>query len=198
MVTPNLPEAGVLIQPPVQYPGSRLTTAGEAWRQVRNNWIIPYGGALFLIWTQAAHGRAATDVTAALAALCLVAAVLANVRGREGWAFLGTAVTLALVVATLFGDLWPNVLPSTTADANSLTVKAAASSAYTLKVMTWVAVLATAGQQVKKGDPLVIMEAMKMEHTIAAPRDGTVAELLYGVGDQVGERPQRRGQRCTQ
>jgi formate dehydrogenase subunit gamma len=31
------PEAGVLIQPFVQYPGSRLTTAGEAWRQVRNN-----------------------------------------------------------------------------------------------------------------------------------------------------------------
>ena len=43
------PEAGNLIQAPVQYPGSRLTTAGEAWRQVRNNWIIPYGGALFLI-----------------------------------------------------------------------------------------------------------------------------------------------------
>lgn len=43
------PEAGVLIQGPVQYPGSRLTTAGEAWRQVRNDWIIPYGGALFLI-----------------------------------------------------------------------------------------------------------------------------------------------------
>jgi formate dehydrogenase subunit gamma len=44
------PEAGVLIQPQVQYPGSRMTTAGEAWRQVRNNWIIPYGGALLLIW----------------------------------------------------------------------------------------------------------------------------------------------------
>jgi formate dehydrogenase subunit gamma len=43
------PEAGVLIQPPVQYPGSRMTTAGEAWRQVRNNWLIPYGGALLLI-----------------------------------------------------------------------------------------------------------------------------------------------------
>ena len=43
------PEAGVLIQAPVQYPGSRRTTAGEAWRQVRNNWIIPYGGALLLI-----------------------------------------------------------------------------------------------------------------------------------------------------
>ena len=43
------PDAGVLIQPQVQYPGSRLTTAGEAWRQVRNIWIVPYGGALVLI-----------------------------------------------------------------------------------------------------------------------------------------------------
>jgi formate dehydrogenase subunit gamma len=42
-------EAGNLIQPSVQYPGSRLTTAGEAWRQVRNNWILPYGGSLLLI-----------------------------------------------------------------------------------------------------------------------------------------------------
>lgn len=43
------PEGGNLIQPFVQYPGSRLTTAGEAWRQVRNNWIIPYGAALLAI-----------------------------------------------------------------------------------------------------------------------------------------------------
>lgn len=42
-------ETGVLIQSFVQYPGSRWTTAGEAWRQVRNQWIIPYGGALFLM-----------------------------------------------------------------------------------------------------------------------------------------------------
>jgi formate dehydrogenase subunit gamma len=43
------PEAGVLIQPFVKYPGSGLTNAGEAWRQVRNNWIIPYGGALLFL-----------------------------------------------------------------------------------------------------------------------------------------------------
>jgi formate dehydrogenase subunit gamma len=43
------PEAGVLIQPFVQYPGSRLTNAGEAWRQVRNQWILPYGGAFLLV-----------------------------------------------------------------------------------------------------------------------------------------------------
>ena len=43
------PEAGNLIQKFVQYPGSRLTNAGEAWRQVRNHWLIPYGGSLLLI-----------------------------------------------------------------------------------------------------------------------------------------------------
>lgn len=43
------PEIGVLIQPPVAYPGTKFTTAGEAWRQVRNNYIIPYGGALIII-----------------------------------------------------------------------------------------------------------------------------------------------------
>jgi formate dehydrogenase subunit gamma len=42
-------EQGVLIQEFVKYPGSDLTNAGEAWRQVRNRWIIPYGGSLFVI-----------------------------------------------------------------------------------------------------------------------------------------------------
>lgn len=42
-------EQGVLIQRFVQYPGSRYTNAGEAWREVRNRWIIPYGGSLVLI-----------------------------------------------------------------------------------------------------------------------------------------------------
>ena len=42
-------EQGILIQPFVQYPGTAYTTAGEAWRQVRNNWIIPYGGSLIVI-----------------------------------------------------------------------------------------------------------------------------------------------------
>jgi len=50
-----------------------------------------------------------------------------------------------------------------------------------------VAVLVEAGQDVKKGDPLVIMEAMKMEHTIAAPSSGLVEEVLYAVGDQVAD-----------
>jgi len=50
-----------------------------------------------------------------------------------------------------------------------------------------VAVLVDKGQDVKKGTPLVIMEAMKMEHTIAAPHDGLVEDVLYAVGDQVAD-----------
>jgi len=50
-----------------------------------------------------------------------------------------------------------------------------------------VAVLAQSGKTVAKGEPLVIMEAMKMEHTIAAPSDGLVEEVLYQVGDQVAD-----------
>jgi 3-methylcrotonyl-CoA carboxylase alpha subunit len=50
-----------------------------------------------------------------------------------------------------------------------------------------VAVLASSGKEVKKGEPLVIMEAMKMEHTISAPGDGLVEEVLYQVGDQVAD-----------
>ncbi len=44
-----------------------------------------------------------------------------------------------------------------------------------------------AGDKVSKGQPLAVMEAMKMEHTIAAPVDGVVQELLYAPGDQVAE-----------
>jgi len=50
-----------------------------------------------------------------------------------------------------------------------------------------VAVMVKAGQTVEKGTPLVILEAMKMEHTIAAPADGIVREIHYAPGEQVLE-----------
>jgi 3-methylcrotonyl-CoA carboxylase alpha subunit len=50
-----------------------------------------------------------------------------------------------------------------------------------------VAVLVEPGAQIAKGTPLMIMEAMKMEHTIAAPRDGVVARINFGVGAVVNE-----------
>jgi 3-methylcrotonyl-CoA carboxylase alpha subunit len=50
-----------------------------------------------------------------------------------------------------------------------------------------IAVLVEAGAKVDRGAPLLIMEAMKMEHTIMAPAAGAVRDILYGVGDQVAE-----------
>ncbi|WP_426390534.1 acetyl-CoA carboxylase biotin carboxylase subunit [Variovorax sp. R-27] len=44
-----------------------------------------------------------------------------------------------------------------------------------------------AGDKVSRGQPLAVMEAMKMEHTIAAPADGTVEELMFAPGEQVAE-----------
>jgi 3-methylcrotonyl-CoA carboxylase alpha subunit len=50
-----------------------------------------------------------------------------------------------------------------------------------------IAVSAARGERVERGAALVVMEAMKMEHTIVAPATGVVAEILAGVGDQVEE-----------
>jgi 3-methylcrotonyl-CoA carboxylase alpha subunit len=49
------------------------------------------------------------------------------------------------------------------------------------------AFLAAAGQSVTKGQAVALMEAMKMEHTLVAPRDGVIEALLYAPGDQVAE-----------
>ena len=47
------------------------------------------------------------------------------------------------------------------------------------------AVKANAGQAVKKGDVIIVLEAMKMENDIVAPQDGTIASVSCAVGDQV-------------
>ncbi|MEV0973484.1 cytochrome d ubiquinol oxidase subunit II [Microtetraspora glauca] len=105
--------------------------------------VVVAVAAVFLVITQLTHGKPITWVTTALAAVALVAGVGAAFRGREGWAFAGTAVTIVLATATLFLDLWPNVMPSSTSALYSLTVTNAASSPYTLTVMTWVAAIFT-------------------------------------------------------
>ena len=52
---------------------------------------------------------------------------------------------------------------------------------------TIIEVMAGEGQQVSKGDTLLVLEAMKIEHTIVAPRDGTVQAMHYRAGDMVEE-----------
>ena len=90
-----------------------------------------------------ADGKPASWVTTVVAAVALLGAIAANRAGREGWAFIGTAVTIAMAVATYFIVLFPNVMPSTTNPAYNLTIENASSTDYTLKVMTIVALIFT-------------------------------------------------------
>ena len=98
--------------------------------------------AVFLGWTmvEVSAGPAAVALAGA-AALALLAGLAANRVRREGWAFTGTAVAIGLVVVALFAALFPNVLPSSLDPAYSLTTANASSTPYTLRIMTWVALV---------------------------------------------------------
>ncbi|MYZ06112.1 cytochrome d ubiquinol oxidase subunit II [Streptomyces sp. SID2999] len=96
----------------------------------------------FLVWTQLHSGDGASLVALVVAAVALVGALGAIWRVREGWAFALSGVTIAAAVAMLFLALFPNVMPSTLDADWSLTVTNASSSPYTLKIMTWCAVIA--------------------------------------------------------
>jgi cytochrome bd ubiquinol oxidase subunit II len=98
----------------------------------------------FLAWTLASYLDGADVVILSIAAAAALAwGLLANRMGREGWAFLASAVAIGLAVIALFTGLFPEVMPSSTDPAYSLTVHNASSSPYTLEIMTWVAAFFT-------------------------------------------------------
>ncbi|MET0524932.1 MAG: cytochrome d ubiquinol oxidase subunit II [Nocardioides sp.] len=97
----------------------------------------------FLSWTQADTGTTGSAIAFVAAALALVTGLLQARAGREGWAFLGTFVAIALAVAGLFLALFPDVMPTTLDDGAGLTTTNAAATEYTLKIMTVVAVIFT-------------------------------------------------------
>jgi cytochrome d ubiquinol oxidase subunit II len=99
--------------------------------------------SLFLGWTQARHGDLGALAALILALLTSAAALAANGRGREGWAFACSGLTVVATTTMLFLSLFPNVMPSSLDPEWSLTVADAASSPYTLEIMSWLAVFAT-------------------------------------------------------
>jgi cytochrome d ubiquinol oxidase subunit II len=98
---------------------------------------------VFLIWIQADKGDSGSLVALIVAALALVGAIGAIKRGREGWSFALSGITIAATFAMLFLTMFPNVMPSSLDPDWSLTVSNASSSPYTLKIMTWLAAIAT-------------------------------------------------------
>jgi cytochrome bd ubiquinol oxidase subunit II len=98
---------------------------------------------VFLSWTQLDNGDGTSLVAMIVAVLALVAAIGANIAGREGWSFLFSGATIVAAVAMLFLALFPDVMPSSLNEEWSLTVTNASSSPYTLRIMTWCAAVAT-------------------------------------------------------
>jgi cytochrome d ubiquinol oxidase subunit II len=99
---------------------------------------------IFLSWLSLSYSdKSSVVVLSAVIVVAWLSALEANRRGREGWAFLFSAATSALVVITLFTALYPYVMPSSVSPEFSLDIFNASSTNYTLKVMTYVAVVMT-------------------------------------------------------
>ncbi len=115
----------------------------RSWRLARR--IAPFTAAAvvaFIIWTHVIHTTTFfLNPIELLAILAVLAAVWLVWDHREGFAFAATTVTIGSCIVAIFVGLYPNVMVSTTNAAYNLTARNTASGAYSLKVMTVVAIL---------------------------------------------------------
>jgi cytochrome bd ubiquinol oxidase subunit II len=124
-----------------------LKTTGDmrerSWQVARR--VAPFTGAAviaFIIWTHVTAGTTFfLNVIELLAVLAVIAAVWLVYDHREGFAFAATTVTIGSCIISLFVDLYPNVMVSSTNPSYNLTVHNTASGAYSLKVMTVVVII---------------------------------------------------------
>jgi cytochrome d ubiquinol oxidase subunit II len=125
----------------------KLRTTGEL-RERAAALARPLGGAAiarvvgFVIWTRSV--TAGPDVPEPVEILAVIAVVFAArlaVSEHDGWAFAASAIAIAASVGSIFIDLSPDVMVSSTNTAYNLTIDNAASGAYALKVMTIVTVI---------------------------------------------------------
>jgi cytochrome d ubiquinol oxidase subunit II len=97
----------------------------------------------FVIWTRVVVGH--TQVPGPVEVLAMVAVIfaarLARAEDHEGWAFVASATAIASTVGSIFIDLYPNVMVSSTDTAFNLTVNNSASGSYALTVMSIVTVI---------------------------------------------------------
>ncbi|MEV6440495.1 cytochrome d ubiquinol oxidase subunit II [Amycolatopsis sp. NPDC051716] len=122
-----------------------LKTSGDLRERARTLALrlLPIAMLPMVAFLSVVQWRAGTLWTLLAFGISAVAAVVAWLRlraDRDGQAFAALGVVIAGAAVVMFGSLFPNVLPSTLDTANTLTIEGAASSPYTLTVMTWVAV----------------------------------------------------------
>lgn len=136
--------------------------------------VAAVAAVLFLLWTYINLPESNTLVLmlSLVVALAWVAAIFAEFKGREGWAFISSAVTIATFVATLFYALYPRVMPSSLGSQFDLTIHNASSTAYTLKVMTIVAVIMTPIVLLYQGWTYWVFRKRVSAHQIQNPEKG--------------------------
>jgi cytochrome d ubiquinol oxidase subunit II len=116
---------------------------------------------------------------AAIVAVAWLLALGSNLRGREGYAFLYSSIALAFAVITLFSALYPNVMPSSLLEAASLTINNASSTPYTLKVMTYVAVVLTPVVLLYQGWTYWVFRKRINAAQIPTPEAGALDSVKY-------------------
>ena len=155
-----------------------LRTEGDVRRRAHRAVAVTHVPAVLLLLGLAVWTPSVSDAPAlrgiGLPALAVVAVLLAGAlsrAGREGCAFTATAIAIALTVVTLFANLYPNVLVSSTAASDSLTVTSTASGQYALQVMTIVALVLVPVVLLYQGWSYVVFRRRVVGPPTAAPPD---------------------------
>lgn len=136
--------------------------------------VAAVAAVLFLLWTyiNLPESNTLVLVLSLVVALAWVSAIFVEFKGREGWAFIASAVTIATFVATLFYALYPRVMPSSLGSQFDLTIHNASSTPYTLKVMTIVAVIMTPIVLLYQGWTYWVFRKRVSAHQIQNPEKG--------------------------
>lgn len=157
-----------------------LRTEGDVRRRAHRAAAVAHVPAAVLllglaVWTPSVSDAPALRgvVPPVLAVVAVLAAAVLLRAHREGWAFTATAVGIALTVVTLFANLYPNVLVSSTSASDSLTVLSTASGQYALQVMTVVALVLLPVVLIYQGWSYVVFRRRVSGPPTAAPPDPT-------------------------
>ena len=148
---------------------------------IRLGLIAAVAAVAFLIWTNIALPEFSAKVASlsVLVALSWVAGLLATLKGREGWAFIFSAIAITSFVSELFYLLYPRVMPSSISAEFDLTITNTSSTPYTLKVMTIVAVIMTPLVLIYQGWTYWVFRKRVGAHQILHPERGALDSATH-------------------
>ena len=143
--------------------------------------IAAVAAVAFLLWTNLSLPafNSMVAILSAGVALAWVAGLAATFKGREGWAFIFSASAILLFVSDLFYALYPRVMPSSLGAQFDLTIRNASSTAYTLKVMTVVALVMTPLVLIYQGWTYWVFRKRVSASQIAQPERGILDSATH-------------------